>query len=695
MLTLLGQQLFPSDYPWNQNISNAPVAANSAAIIGHIGASIHVHPDWGADNPANGDDPLYGIPVNVVHGNSTAKVNVIIDNYPGESDIISVPIPANAVIEGDYQDGPNPNGGGYNANQRGDSHLIVWDEDTNIAYELYGVTRPSDPKLFPNTSGVELSHTDGKWHAAQETVWNMNTDTFRTLGDTSADAAGLSILAGLARPDEGLPVSQGGQGAINHALRVTLPSGDINPQYIYPASHMVSTSQGANNLPLGGRLRLANTPAIDTLINNMPPESQIVARAMQQYGLIVADIGSAMYVTGASASVDSNNNIDLTWNLNDIFASNGLEVLNAGDFQVVNLAPVVTGLSATHAVVGSILTITGQNFSGAAGSLSVMFGSTAATSVTVLSDTQLSVVVPRISGTVDVRVQSGIDEIDNVSDNPDANVNTPIFGYGLSAKTSADVFAELTPGDFNLDGHVNAADIMPAMQALANPTGYMNQYGVSNSNLLAIGDVNADGRFNNADLQALLNSLNSGGGSLSANSSTGSSSADTGSSTESPATESPATESASTQGALTPSAATEGTNIVDSSATTVQGIVADLSAPTIVNKKPQRLIPEFDIAPVAPNPLPHPQADSAYIYLAVSMSETKTAVAPALMTASNEAHELITFALASSQDPSFVAATVDTSDNHENSIDAGGENTDAAGEIIGAAVDGRTWLLRI
>ena len=103
-----------------------------------------LHPDWGADSPANGDDPLYGIPVNIVHGNSTAKVNVIIDNYPGESDIVPVPIPANAVIEGDYQDGPNPNGGGYNPGQRGDSHLIIWDEDNNTAYELYGVTRPSD-----------------------------------------------------------------------------------------------------------------------------------------------------------------------------------------------------------------------------------------------------------------------------------------------------------------------------------------------------------------------------------------------------------------------------------------------------------------------------------------------------------------------------------------------------------------------
>jgi autotransporter-associated beta strand protein len=486
MLTLLGQQLFPANYPWNQSISNAPVAANSAAIIAHIGASIHVHPDWGADSPANGNDPLYGIPFNVVHGNSTASVNVIIDNYPGESDVVPVPIPANAVIEGDYQDGPNPNGGGYNAGQRGDSHLIVWDEDNYIAYELYGVTRPSDPTLFPNTDGVEHAHTDDMWHAAQETVWYMKTDQFRTLGYTSADAAGLSILAGLVRPDEGLTVAQGGQGAIDHALRMTLPAGDINPQYIYPASHMVDETQGSDNLPLGARLRLANNSTVDNLIDAMPPESQIIARAMQQYGLIVADIGSAMYVTGASGSVDANNNLDQTWDMNDIFASNGLKMLTAGDFQVVNLTPVVTGLSASSGPGGSTLYIYGQNFSGAAGYMTVNFGNIPVTPVNVLSDTEISVTVPTGLGTVDVTVQSGQNETDKVSDNPNANVNAPIFGYGTSATTSADKFTLTGPevwgngadtlnwtdaGNWSLDAVPNVnVDVIFASAGLSNGT---------------------------------------------------------------------------------------------------------------------------------------------------------------------------------------------------------------------------------
>jgi hypothetical protein len=433
--TLLGQQLFPADYPWNQNIANAPVAANSAAIISHIGSSVKIHPDWGQDSSSNGSSPLYGIPYNVVHGNTTAKVNVIIDNYPGESDLAPVPIPAGAVVEGDYQNGPNPNGGGNNAGQRGDSHLIVWDEDSNVAYELYGATRPADPQLFPNTSGVELAHTDGLWHAAQESVWHMNTDAFRPLGYTSADAAGLSILAGLVRPDEGLPAAQGGQGAINHALRFTLPSGDVSPQYIYPASHVVNDSPGSTKLPFGSRLRLMNTPAVNARISAMGPQAQIIAHAMQQYGLVLADIGSAMYVTGSSAAQDANNSISLTWNMSDAL---GLAGLTAGDFQVIDLTPRVTGLSASSGSAGNTVTVIGQNFSGAAGHLSVYFGSTAATSVTFMDDAHLKVVVPSGSGTVHVTVQSGVMETD--PNNPKDNLNNPIFGYGISTTGSTDQF---------------------------------------------------------------------------------------------------------------------------------------------------------------------------------------------------------------------------------------------------------------
>jgi hypothetical protein len=424
--TLLGQQLFPADYPWNQNIANAPVAGNSAAIINHIGTGVTIHADWGEDNPANGAAPLYGIPFNVVHGNTTPKVHVVIDNYPGESDLLDVPIPPNAVIEGDYQNGPNLNGpADWLPGGRGDSHLLVWDVDNNVAYELYLAARPND------AVGPGGDPTGGVWHAGGEAVWDMKADSFRHLGWTSADAAGLSILAGLVRPDEGLPVSEGGQGVITHALRFTLPNSVIDGFYTYPGSHVANSNNSSSNLPYGGRLRLKSNTAVNNLIATMGPEAQIVARAMQQYGLVLADGGSAMYVNGASAAVNANNQISLVWNMDDAL---GIQALTAGMFDVVDLTPRVTGLSASGGSPGTAITITGQNFSGAAGHLSVFFGTTPAGSVTYVDDSHIAAVVPAGAGTVHVTVQSGVNSPD-----PD-NIKTPIFGYGTSATSAADQF---------------------------------------------------------------------------------------------------------------------------------------------------------------------------------------------------------------------------------------------------------------
>jgi hypothetical protein len=436
---VLGQHLYPSDHPWNQNISNAPVAANSSIIIGHIGSNTsHVAANWGAYNPAT-TGPLYGIPYNVVHGNSVAKVKVFIDDYPGESDIVDAPIPANAMIEGDNQNGPNGS-----PLLRGDSHMIVWDEDNNVGYEFWGVTRPNEATTWDGNPN------NGQWHAVQETVWDFKTDNFRTLGYMSADAAGLSIFAGLARPDEALSAAHGGQGVINHALRFALPSADISRQYLYPASHILGS--GSGTLPLGSRLRLKNSATINALIATMGPQSQVLAHAMQQYGLILTEPGdSRMSIGGAptamsalgTPTIDPTTGHPITWDMTDV--NSGIGTLHATDFEVVDLRPRVTNLSATSGVAGDTLIITGQNFFNTAGNLSVSFGNNPVSGMTVLSETQISVDVPSGGvGTVDVRVQSGINEVDAF--NPTSNVNAPIFGYGTSAATSADQFTYVTVG---------------------------------------------------------------------------------------------------------------------------------------------------------------------------------------------------------------------------------------------------------
>ncbi len=223
-----------------------------------------------------------------------------------------------------------------------------------------------------------------------------------------------------------MPVSQGGQGVIDHAIRMTLQNNLILDQFIYPASHVANpgNTDTAVQVPMGTRLRLKAS----VNISQLDPESQVIARAMQQYGLIVADNGSNFFATGASYSVDANNNFALTWNDNDIQDPvHGLKSLTYSDFEVVDLAPVVTGLSSSSGPAGSTISITGANFSGAAGHLQVLFGTTPAIKVTVVDDSLVTAVVPAGTGTVNVTVQSGVTEPDT------ENINNPVFGYGTSA----------------------------------------------------------------------------------------------------------------------------------------------------------------------------------------------------------------------------------------------------------------------
>jgi autotransporter-associated beta strand protein len=422
LLTLLGQPLFPADNPWNQRIDQAPVAANSAAIMSSIVGTYgngRLHPDFGQDY--RDSSSLYGIPYNVVHGNSNPKVHVVIDAYADQSDLENAPVPAGAVLEGDLQ-----NAATVGVDNRGDSHLIVWDEDNNVAYEFYRASRPSE-------------NADGHWHADAEAVWDMKSNSFRTLGWTSADAAGLAILPGLVRPDEGLPTSQGGQGIINHAIRFTLKNSVILDQFLYPASHVANPRNDNPSVepPMGARFRLKASVDITTL----NPESRVIAQAMKNYGMIVADNGSNFFFSGASASVDGNNQFALTWNDGDIQdTSHGLKSLHYSDFEVVDLTPIVAGLSTASGAAGSQLTVTGKNFSGAAGHLNVLFGDKPAISLTVVDDSHIVVTAPAGSGTVDVTVQSGVND-----PNDPSNIKSPVFGYGISATSVADKFSYSSP----------------------------------------------------------------------------------------------------------------------------------------------------------------------------------------------------------------------------------------------------------
>jgi len=275
---------FPADNLWNQNIASAQVDPNSAAMINYIGASDPVHPDFGSGE-YNGSS--IGIPYIVVDS-SQAPVVINFTAYGSESDPGPMPVPASAPIEG-Y---PNPGSG--------DRHVLVLDNSNCWLYELYS--------SYPQN--------DGSWNAASAAVWDLTADEQRPFTWTSADAAGLSIFAGLARYDEVA------SGTIKHALRFTLQNS--RAAFVPPASHWASTTSNANAAPMGMRMRLK--ASFD--ISGFSATNQVILTALQQYGMIMADNGSNMYISGAP---------DDRWDNDDL---HNLDQVTAADFEVVQMNPI-------------------------------------------------------------------------------------------------------------------------------------------------------------------------------------------------------------------------------------------------------------------------------------------------------------------------------------------------------------------
>ena len=293
---------FPADNLWNKNIASAPVDPNSAAIINYIGTTDPVHPDFGSGE-YNGSS--IGIPYIVVDS-SQAPVAINFTAYGDESDPGPMPVPASAPIEG-Y---PNPGSG--------DRHVLVLDNSTCWLYELYS--------SYPQT--------DGSWNAGSAAVWDLLADGQRPLTWTSADAAGLSIFAGLARYDEVA------SGAIKHALRFTLQNS--RAAFVPPASHWAATTSNANAAPMGMRLRLKSS--FD--ISGFSAANQVILTALQQYGMIMADNGSNMYISGAP---------DDRWDNDDL---HNLDQVTAADFEVVQMNPIYTQSNLPTGAVPAIASFT-------------------------------------------------------------------------------------------------------------------------------------------------------------------------------------------------------------------------------------------------------------------------------------------------------------------------------------------------
>jgi hypothetical protein len=284
--SLHGKQLFPSDNPWNQDVSTMPVDANSNNLISSIGINTTLHPDFGT--VYNGAPN--GIPYIVVAG-TQSRVPINFTAYGDESDPGPYPVPTNAPIEG----GPGSNG---------DRHVIVIDRDNWKLYEM--------GYAFPVNNGAT-------WNANCGAVFDLNSNALRPAGWTSADAAGLPIFPGLVRYDEVFE-----QGEIKHALRFTAQN--TRRAYVYPARHFASSDTSTNRPPMGMRVRLKASFDISTF----SPRMQVILRAMKKYGMILADNGSNWYISGAP---------DPRWSDNEL---NALKTIGGSNFEVVQMGALVT-----------------------------------------------------------------------------------------------------------------------------------------------------------------------------------------------------------------------------------------------------------------------------------------------------------------------------------------------------------------
>ena len=265
--------IFPADNFWNVPVDTLPVHPRSQAWIDTIGRDQNLHMDFGSGTWDGG--PI-GIPYNLVAGNRIQKFTPAF-YYPDESDPGPYPIPSSPNIE-----------------WGSDHHILIVDSDTCHLYEIY-----------------DASFNGTNWSGGSGAVWDLNSNTLRPAGWTSADAAGLPILPGLVRYDELAA------GVIKHALRFTARHTN---GYIWPARHLTSNDTAMDIPPMGARFRLK--ASFDD--SSFPPTIQILLRTMKTYGIVLADNGSDWYISGAPGE---------SWD-NDMLHT--LDVVTGDDFEAVD-----------------------------------------------------------------------------------------------------------------------------------------------------------------------------------------------------------------------------------------------------------------------------------------------------------------------------------------------------------------------
>jgi len=277
-----GCAVFPADNIWNTAVDQLPVHPSSSTWVNTIGATTGVHADFGAGMWNGG--PI-GIPFVTVPGMQTKYPATF--TYQSESDTGPYAIPLNAPIEG-------------GSASTGDRHATSIDTDNCILYEIY--------YAFPQTAS---------WKGGSGAIFNLKSNTLRPATWTSADAAGLPIFPGLLRWEEVA------SGEIRHAIRFTVPQ--TQKAYVWPARHYASSLSGTQYPPMGARFRLRASFNISTYSTT----NQIILKAMKKYGIMLADNGSAWYISGAP---------NANWNDSDL---HNLGNVKGSDWEAVDVSPLM------------------------------------------------------------------------------------------------------------------------------------------------------------------------------------------------------------------------------------------------------------------------------------------------------------------------------------------------------------------
>jgi serine/threonine-protein kinase len=249
-----GGGIFTATNPWSTPVDADPKSAESDAIVA-----------WLASNGGWGAGAMYiDFSITVQQADASTPLltfNPTGDFYTPDCDHVPFPVPPGGALEGEQ---------GYSCTQNGDCHLIVIHAPTHKLYEMW-----------------RADMTGGTFNGGCTAVWDL-TKTYppnlRGDGCTSADGGGFPIAAMLFNADEVYAQE------IPHAIRFILPNERIRAgTYVHPGSHTTSTSGGSNAPPYGVRFRLR----ADFPLANLPSDgARVVAKAMQKYGMFLADGGN-------------------------------------------------------------------------------------------------------------------------------------------------------------------------------------------------------------------------------------------------------------------------------------------------------------------------------------------------------------------------------------------------------------------